>query len=59
MRFATVGGPILDIIHDQFFRMGFFDLPPEWDTTNHTMMLVGLFYAIPYLLPMFGLFRPF
>lgn len=53
---ATVGGPVLDILHDQFSRMGLFDLPPAWDTTTHYMTLVDLFYVLPYLLPMFGLF---
>lgn len=53
---ATIGAPILDILHDQFCRLGMFDLSSDWDTTSNYMGLVNLFYLIPYLFPLFGLF---
>lgn len=54
---AVLGGSILDLLEGQFYSLGFYDnLPPEWDTTAGEGMLVNIFYAIPYILGLLGIF---
>lgn len=53
---AVVGGSIIDILENMFFGLGWFDLPTEWDSTNGYRMLVNMFYAMEYIIPMIGLF---
>ena len=53
---AVLGGSILDLLEGQFYAMGMYSLPPEWDTTAGESMLVNVFYAVPYVLGLLGLF---
>lgn len=53
---AVIGGGLLDIIESEFYEMGWFDVPPEWDTYAVYRGITNIFYAIPYILPLMGLF---
>lgn len=54
---AVFGGSILDLLEGQFYSMGMYDnLPAEWDTTAGESMLVNIFYAVPYLVGLLGLY---
>lgn len=54
---AIFGGSILDLLEGNFYALGFYsNLPAEWDTTAGEGMLVNIFYAVPYILAILGLF---
>lgn len=54
---AILGGSILDLLEGSFYAMGFYDnIPPEWDTTAGEGMLVNVFFAVPYVLGILGIF---
>jgi hypothetical protein len=48
------GGSILDVMESRFDLIGFFALPPEWDALGGYSLMVNLFYATPYVLPIVG-----
>lgn len=54
---AVIGGSILDLLEGQFYSLGLYsNLPAEWDTTAGESMLVNIYYAVPYILGVLGLF---
>lgn len=53
---AVLGGSILDLLEGQFYAMGWYELPAEWDTNAGESMLVNIFYATPYIIGLLGLF---
>lgn len=54
---AIFGGSILDLLEGNFYALGFYsNLPAEWDTTAGEGMLVNIFYAVPYILALLGLY---
>lgn len=53
---ATVGGPVLDILDNQFYSMGWFDLPDEWNTNASYLGIVNIYYSLAYIIPIIGLF---
>lgn len=53
---AVLGGSILDMLEGQFYAMGWYSLPAEWDTNAGEGMLVNIFFAMPYILGLLGLF---
>lgn len=53
---GVVGGSLIDILEYEFNVLGWFALPEEWDTTSGYMMVRNIFYVIPYIIPLLGLF---
>lgn len=56
---GVVGGSLIDILEYQFNILGWFALPEEWDTTSGYMMVRNIFFVIPYIIPIIGLFIAF
>lgn len=53
---GVIGGSLIDILEYQFNSMGWFALSADWDTTSGYMMVRNIFYVIPYIIPLLGLF---
>ena len=50
---ATIGGSVLDILSNQFYNMGWYDLPSEWDSPIN---IANIYYAVIYILPIIGIY---
>ena len=54
---ATIGGPILDILTDMFYNLGWYDLSSEWKTvSNYSYSIANIYYAVIYILPIIGMY---
>lgn len=53
---AAVGGPVLDMLDYQFYQLGWFNLPSEWDTNAGYLMVVNIYYSLVYIIPVLGFF---
>jgi len=53
MSFA--GGMTLDTMIDGFTGAGVFDVPPEWNSVGRVNMLINIYFALMYLIPVIGI----
>lgn len=53
---GVVGGSLVDILEYEFNVLGWFNIPAEWDTSAGYEMIRNIFFVLPYLIPLLGLF---
>lgn len=52
---AVVGGSIIDIVEVQLVQAGMVDVPAEWSPDAYKL-LINIFYVMPYVISLLGLF---
>lgn len=53
---GVVGGSLIDILEYEFNALGWFNVPAEWDTSAGYEMIRNIFFMMPYIIPLLGLF---
>ncbi|MFA7162028.1 MAG: hypothetical protein WC083_05605 [Candidatus Methanomethylophilaceae archaeon] len=51
---SLAGGTILDALIDGYAVAGVYNVPPEWDQSTNINLIVNIYYALMYLIPVIG-----
>lgn len=53
---ALMGGTAMDIIVSRFVAMGWYSVSPAWDTSAQVELLINLFYVVPVIISLAGIY---